>query len=1491
MDASSVRWHRVTPSTFPWEDEAIEFLRNGLADVDPTRAWSNFEFIAGGVISEVDVFLLTRKGAFLIEIKSTPGRLVGDQQRWTFYRPDGGRSTIENPLLVTNRKAKRIKSLLEAKWPKAMSNNTLPYPPFIQPLVFLSDPNLDVDLTPDARVHVYGRDGSSAAAPGSLPGIIHAVTSIGRAEVANSRFHQLNTPTTAAVAKALEAIGIMESDHTRKVGSWVLQLDTVTERPGIQDFVAKHQKTPAVERRVRIYSRQPMMSDEQADSLRRAADREFLATERLQNPNVVRAFERIDTDLGSAVVFAYEPDAMRLDHWLAANPDLELDDRLAVLRQLAETLQAVHRRKVTHRALSPGSILVRPGRTGEPRWVVLVTDFSLAGRDHPATSSLMASPTRMGTRFGLPTAAPGDVELLADEVALLYQAPELFTEDEPDGVALDVFSFGAIAFQIIAGIAPGDSREAVRQALQAGRGLQLAASVAGVADGLHQLVFDSTRPLVSERLNSFEEVLVGLDLAEEELTAPPPLTVEPEPLEPVEIDPLDAKVGDRLGDGATVKRRLGRGSTALALLVERLPSSPPIEVVYKVSLGGDADNRIKDEHRILSGLEHQGIVRSYGCIELAGRPVLVEALAGGQSLSDELRRNGTPGIEFLQRWGYDLLDALRYLEREGRSHRDIKPENLGVTEIGANKEQHLVLFDFSLAAVPSTDVRAGTPPYLDPFLADRKPPRWDLAAERYAAAVTLYEMATGETPRWGDGRSDPAMTVGDVEVALDVLLFDPAARDPLEEFFRKALRRDPSQRFGNADEMVFAWQRVFEGLEVAAGPGDGEDGAEGKIATLPELLAIGDPIVSLGASPKVASALDRLGVSTVRQLAELAPSEVTKARRISPRVRRRIIQLRATVLDRFGNDLVAASPPTAAVSKPEAVPPTPSAATDHGATLAEPSRLDLDLLVPLLVPPLGQRGKKGSTQSAVRMMLGLELVPGAELADWPSQAAVADALGVTRGRLGQIGPAVRTTWSELEALVSVRDDLVEMIAANGGVVAVRELEPLLVELRGSGLAPDAAARGARAVIRAAIESDEPASNPDRQTRFLNRRQGHRVLVALDDEAAGIDGASLVAYASNLGARADSLVELAADVVPQDRAVISLRQVNPPDGVVLADGRLLRLAAAASQHVDVSAGLELYPELLDPSRALRLARQGLAAASELTVDDVVSRVNARFPKVRLPERPELDAALKAAEVAVIWSEAGQKFVRTEAMVGDLSAVTSFVQRDPTRIASPTERKSLPYDDVDPAVAAATDLEGRLDRSLQSGGFLALRVPTTRGSELRRGLARFSGEPHRMATVDIEQVFLEELRAVAAEKRVEWAKLVAADLALEGTTDHTNLRILTQETATRVEARLTNAGPRVVAWNPGVLARYGELGTIDRLRNAAGRADSSLRTFWLVVFGSSADERPSIDGHVLPVIGRSEWVDITDSWLANEHRSSVATGTDTVKSSSATRKNTP
>jgi hypothetical protein len=77
----------------------------------------------------------------------------------------------------------------------------------------------------------------------------------------------------------------------------------------------------------------------------------------------------------------------------------------------------------------------------------------------------------------------------------------------------------------------------------------------------------------------------------------------------------------------------------------------------------------------------------------------------------------------------------------------------------------LILFDFSLTRTPVDNIQAGTRPYLDPFLPLRR--RWDVHADRFAAAVTLYEMLTGSLPIWGDGLTDPAALPEGGEAVID----------------------------------------------------------------------------------------------------------------------------------------------------------------------------------------------------------------------------------------------------------------------------------------------------------------------------------------------------------------------------------------------------------------------------------------------------------------------------------------------------------------------------------------------------------------------------------------------------------------------------------------------------------------------------------------------------------------------------------------------------
>ena len=87
-------WTTVAESKYPWERDALSFVRRKFPEHEPYRAWANFEFIADdGSINEVDLLVFTPMGFFLVEIKSRPGRVFGDAGTWT-WETDGKLSTV-----------------------------------------------------------------------------------------------------------------------------------------------------------------------------------------------------------------------------------------------------------------------------------------------------------------------------------------------------------------------------------------------------------------------------------------------------------------------------------------------------------------------------------------------------------------------------------------------------------------------------------------------------------------------------------------------------------------------------------------------------------------------------------------------------------------------------------------------------------------------------------------------------------------------------------------------------------------------------------------------------------------------------------------------------------------------------------------------------------------------------------------------------------------------------------------------------------------------------------------------------------------------------------------------------------------------------------------------------------------------------------------------------------------------------------------------------
>ena len=249
----------------------------------------------------------------------------------------------------------------------------------------------------------------------------------------------------------------------------------------------------------------------------------------------------------------------------------------------------------------------------------------------------------------------------------------------------------------------------------------------GASSKLEKLVRQATQTDTLLRTDSAAAFLRQLDAVEEELTAPEDGAVP---------DPLNATIDDRLPGNLVVKGKLGAGGSAPALLVERGND----QFVLKVALKPEYNSRLRDELEVLQKLRHQFIVAPKSdLLNFNGLNAFLVDLAGERTLAGRLGADGRLSGEFLERFGDDLLNVLEYLEHEDVPHRDLKPDNIGVREY--SKQLHLKLFDFSLSRLPLDNTRAGTPDYMEPFLALR--PRWDPHAERFSAALVLYEMAAG----------------------------------------------------------------------------------------------------------------------------------------------------------------------------------------------------------------------------------------------------------------------------------------------------------------------------------------------------------------------------------------------------------------------------------------------------------------------------------------------------------------------------------------------------------------------------------------------------------------------------------------------------------------------------------------------------------------------------------------------------------------------------
>ncbi len=148
-------------------------------------------------------------------------------------------------------------------------------------------------------------------------------------------------------------------------------------------------------------------------------ERQILAN--LSHPNIARVFDGGLADDGRPYLVMEFVDGVPIDEH-CERAELGLADRVALVRQVAETVQYAHTRLVAHRDLKPGNILV--DATGQ----VKLLDFGIASMfDDPGTEMALFTPA--------------------------YAAPEQFSGKRV-GQAVDIYQLGALTYRLLTGRSP-----------------------------------------------------------------------------------------------------------------------------------------------------------------------------------------------------------------------------------------------------------------------------------------------------------------------------------------------------------------------------------------------------------------------------------------------------------------------------------------------------------------------------------------------------------------------------------------------------------------------------------------------------------------------------------------------------------------------------------------------------------------------------------------------------------------------------------------------------------------------------------------------------------------------------------------------------------------------------------------------------------------------------------------------------------------------------
>ncbi|MET7679295.1 protein kinase [Streptomyces sp. NPDC005423] len=234
--------------------------------------------------------------------------------------------------------------------------------------------------------------------------------------------------------------------------------------------------------------------------------------------------------------------------------------------------------------------------------------------------------------------------------------------------------------------------------------------------------------------------------------------------------------------------------------------------------------RFRREAQSVAKLTHTNIVSVFDTGEdaLDGTTmpyIVMEYVEGrplGSVLDQDVRQHGAMPADKALKITADVLAALEISHEMGLVHRDIKPGNVMMTKRGVVK-----VMDFGIAramqsgvtSMTQTGMVVGTPQYLSPEQALGR--GVDARSDLYSVGIMLFQLVTGRLPF--DADSPLAIAYAHVqEEPVAPSSINRSLPPAVDALIARALKKNPNERFPNAEAMRDECLRVAASLQAAA---------------------------------------------------------------------------------------------------------------------------------------------------------------------------------------------------------------------------------------------------------------------------------------------------------------------------------------------------------------------------------------------------------------------------------------------------------------------------------------------------------------------------------------------------------------------------------------------------------------------------------------------------------------------------------------------------